>query len=273
MSKGSTPTTQSSTVTAEPSEFVKPYYQEALGQAQQLYQSDVPQYFPQATYVPFSGQTEAALRLQEQRALSGSPLLGSSQQEIQNILSGQYLDPSTNPYLQQAFQRAAGDVQSQLGSMFAKGGRYGSAAMAETAGRRMGDLASQIYGGAYQQERARQLQAAQMAPQLAALDYADIGQLAQVGQQREAMSEAQLADAMQRFQFEQQKPYTKLREYLASIGAPTSQQTVSAQPIYRNLGANLLSGAMGGGYLGNLAGLSTGGTLGAAGIGGLLSLL
>ena len=270
MSKGSQPTQQASTVTAEPSEFVKPYYEEALGQAQQLYQSDVPQYFPEATYTPFSGQTEAALQLQEQRALAGSPLLGSSQQEIQNILSGQYLDPATNPYLQQTFQRAAGDVQSQLGSMFAKGGRYGSAALAETAGRRMGDLASQIYGGAYQQERQRQLQAAQMAPQLAALDYADIGQLAQVGQQREAMEEAKLADAMQRFQFEQQKPYTKLREYLASIGAPTSQQTVSQQPIYRNLGANLLGGALGGAQLGSLAQLSPMGTLGAAGVGGLL---
>ena len=272
MSKGSQPTQQASTVTAEPSEFVRPYYEEALGQAQQLYQSDVPQYFPEATYVPFSGQTEAALQLQEQRALAGSPLLGSSQQEIQNILSGQYLDPATNPYLQQTFERAAGDVRSQLGSMFAKGGRYGSAAMAETAGRRMGDIASQIYGGAYERERQRQLQAAQMAPQLAALDYADIGQLAQVGQQREAMEEARLADAMQRFQFEQQKPYTKLREYLASIGAPTSQQTVSQQPIYRNLGANLLGGALGGAQLGSLAGLGTGGTLGAALGGGLLGL-
>ena len=75
---------------------------------------------------------------------------------------------------------------------------------------------------------------------------------------------------MQRFQFEQQKPYTKLREYLASIGAPTSQQTVSQQPIYRNLGANMLSGAMGGGYLGSLipglgpmAGAIGGGLLGA----------
>ena len=271
MSKGSQPTQQASTVTAEPGEFVKPYYEEALGQAQQLYQSDVPQYFPQATYTPFSGQTEAALQLQEQRALAGSPLLGSSQQEIQNILSGQYLDPATNPYLQQTFQRAAGDVQSQLGSMFAKGGRYGSAAMAETAGRRMGDIASQIYGGAYEQERQRQLQAAQLAPQLAALDYADIGQLAQVGQQREALEEAKLADAMQRFQFEQQKPYTKLREYLASIGAPTSQQTVSQQPIYRNLGANLLGGALGGAQLAGLVPGMTGG-MGAIG-GGLLGAL
>ncbi len=270
MSKGSQPTQQATTVTAEPSEFVKPYYEEALGQAQQLYQSDVPQYFPQATYTPFSGQTEAALQLQEQRALAGSPLLGSSQQEIQNILSGQYLDPATNPYLQQAYERAAGGVKSDIASQFARAGRYGSGAMTETLGKSLGDIASQIYGGAYQQERARQLQAAQLAPQLAQQDYAAISQLAQVGQTREGLQEATLADAMQRFQFEQQKPYTKLREYLASIGAPTSQQTVSQQPIYRNLGANLLGGATGGAYLGSLvpgigpmAGAIGGGLLGA----------
>jgi hypothetical protein len=153
--------------------------------------------------------------------------------------------------------------------------------MTETMGRSLGDIASQIYGGAYQQERSRQLQAAglapsvaqavtglvsdpyqqerqrqlqtaQLAPGLSEQDYADISRLAQVGQTREGLQEAVLSDAMQRFQFEQQKPYTKLREYLASIGAPAGQQTVSAQPIYRNLGANLLSGATGGAYLGSL---------------------
>ena len=256
MSKGSAPTQQTATTSYEPSEFIKPYLTEALGGAQQLYQSDVPQYFPEATYVPFSGQTEAAMQLQEQRALAGSPLLGSAQTEIQNILSGQYLDPATNPYLQQTFQRAAGDVQSQLGSMFAKGGRYGSGAMAETAGQRLGDLASQIYGGAYQQERARQLQAAQLAPQMAQQDYADIAKLAEVGRSREGLQEAALADAMQRFQFEQQKPYTKLREYLASIGAPTSQQTVSQEPISRNLAGGLLSGAVLGAGLGQDVGFN-----------------
>ena len=304
MSKGSTPTQQSSTVISEPSEFVKPYYEEALKGAQQLYRSDVPQYFPEATYVPFSGQTEAALRLQEQRALAGSPLLGQAQQQVSDVLTGQYLDPTqnialqtgmqqagllspiqaeiaktaaggyldpaANPYLQQAYQRAAGDVTSSLASQFAKAGRYGSGAMTETLGKSLGDIASQIYGGAYQQERARQLQAAQLAPQLAQQDYADITRLAQVGQSREGLQEAALADAMQRFQFEQQKPYTKLREYLASIGAPAAQQTVSMQPQYRNLGANLLGGALGGAQLGSLAQLSPMGTLGAAGIGGLL---
>jgi hypothetical protein len=270
MSKGSSPTQQAATQSVEPSEFVRPYYEEALTSAQDLFRSDVPQYFPEATYVPFSGQTEAALQLQEQRALAGSPLLGAAQQEVQNILSGQYLDPATNPYLQQTFERAAGDVRSQLGSMFARGGRYGSAAMAETAGRRLGDLAANIYGSAYERERARQAAAPTLAAQLAQQDYGDIQQLAQVGQAREGLQEAALADAMQRFQFEQQKPYTKLREYLASIGAPASQQTLTQTPIYRNLGANLLGGALGGAQLGSLAGLGTGGTLGAAVGGGLL---
>jgi hypothetical protein len=256
MSKGSAPTQQTATTSYEPSEFIKPYLTEALGGAQQLYQSDVPQYFPEATYVPFSGQTEAAMQLQEQRALAGSPLLGSSQQEIQNILSGQYLDPSTNPYLQQAYERAAGGVQSDIASQFAKAGRYGSGAMTETLGKSLGDIASQIYGGAYQQERARQLQAAQLAPQLAQQDYADISRLAQVGQSREGLQEAALADAMQRFQFEQQKPYTKLREYLASIGAPYAQQTVTAEPISRNLAGGLLSGAVLGAGLGKDVGFN-----------------
>jgi hypothetical protein len=256
MSKGSAPTQQTATTSYEPSEFIKPYLTEALGGAQQLYQSDVPQYFPEATYVPFSGQTEAAMQLQEQRALAGSPLLGSSQQEIQNILSGQYLDPSTNPYLQQAYERAAGGVQSNIASQFAKAGRYGSGAMTETLGKSLGDIASQIYGGAYQQERARQLQAAQLAPQLAQQDYADISRLAQVGQSREGLQEAALADAMQRFQFEQQKPYTKLREYLASIGAPYAQQTVTAEPISRNLAGGLLSGAVLGAGLGKDVGFN-----------------
>ena len=120
----------------------------------------------------------------------------------------------------------------------------------------MGDLASQIYGGAYQQERARQLQAAQLAPQMAQQDYADIAKLAEVGRSREGLQEAALADAMQRFQFEQQKPYTKLREYLASIGAPTSQQTVSQEPISRNLAGGLLSGAVLGAGLGKDVGFN-----------------
>ena len=56
MSKGSAPTQQTATTSYEPSEFIRPYLTEALGGAQQLYQSDVPQYFPEATMLVLAGQ-------------------------------------------------------------------------------------------------------------------------------------------------------------------------------------------------------------------------
>ena len=99
MSKGSTPTNVTTTTSAEPSEFVKPYVTEAFDQAQDLFQSNVPNYYPQQTYTDFSPQTETALQLAQARALN-NPLLSSSQNEINSILQGDYLSPTTNPYSQ-----------------------------------------------------------------------------------------------------------------------------------------------------------------------------
>ena len=46
MSKGSNPTNVTTTTSAEPSEFIRPYYTEAIDAAQDLYQSALPIYFP-----------------------------------------------------------------------------------------------------------------------------------------------------------------------------------------------------------------------------------
>ena len=86
MSKGSNPTNVTTTTSADPSEFVKPYLSEAFGQAQDLFQSATPNYYPNQTYTDFAPETNAALQLQTARALQGNPLLGSSQNEINNIL-------------------------------------------------------------------------------------------------------------------------------------------------------------------------------------------
>jgi hypothetical protein len=102
---------------------------------------------------------------------------------------------------------------------------------------------------------------------MAQADYQDINQLYQVGQAQESYQQAALADAMQRYNFQQNLPAAKLQSFLsAAYGAPMGQQTT--QPIYRNPTANILGGAALGGALG-------GGPLG-AGIGagaGLLGLL
>ncbi len=268
MSKGSNPQNITTTVANEPSEFVRPYLTEAVGQAQDLFQSNTPNYFPSQTYAGFAPETTAALNLASTRALN-NPLLGSSQTEINKILQGDYLDPSSNPYLSQLYEQMAGDVTSGVQSQFTKAGRLGSSANQETLARELGNLATKVYAPNYQQERANMMAATQLAPQLAQADYQDIQALGGVGQTREAMEMAQIQDAMARFDFEQQKPYYKLREYLASIGASVPQTTATTKPVFRNTGAGLLGGALQGAELAGLVpgmgagwGAAAGGLLG-----------
>lgn len=64
------------------------------------------------------------------------------------MLNGQYLDPSSNPYLHDTFNQAANAVQNKLGSEFAGYGRNPTASTAAQADQ-MNQLATQIYGGAY----------------------------------------------------------------------------------------------------------------------------
>ena len=265
MSKGSNPQNITTTTSSEPSEFVKPYVTEAFDQAQNMFQSASPNYYPNQTYTNFSPQTETALQLAQTRALN-NPLLNSSQNEINSILQGDYLSPTTNPYSQALYNQMAGDVTSGVQSQFSKAGRLGSAANQEVLAGELGDLANQVYGNQYNQERANMMSATQLAPGIAQADYQDIEALGGVGQTRENMEMAQIQDAMARFDFEQQKPYYKLREYLGSIGASVPQTTSVTKPQFRNTGAGLLGGAMQGYQLGQNFGM---GGLGAIG-GGLL---
>ena len=269
MSKGSNPQNVTTTTSSEPSEFIRPYYTQAIEAAQDLYENpDIPSFFPNNTYVDFAPETDAALQLASARAIQGNPLLGSSQTEINKILQGDYLSPTTNPYSQALFNQMAGDVTSQVQSQFSKAGRLGSGANQEILSRSLGELANKVYGDQYNRERQNQVAATQIAPQLGEMDYNDIARLQQVGQEREALEMAKLQDAIARYDYGQQQPYIKLNQYLGSLGAAVPSTTVSTQPVFRNTGAGLLGGAMTGANIANMIpGLRTG--MGAIG-GGLL---
>ena len=267
MSKGSNPTNVTTTTRSEPSEFVKPYVTEAFDQAQNLFQSSTPNFYPNQTYTDFAPETTASLNLATQRALN-NPLLASSQNEINSILQGNYLSPTTNPYSQALYNQIAGDVTTGVQSQFSKAGRLGSGANQEILARELGKVGTQVYGDQYNRERENMVNATALAPQLAQADYSDIQALAGVGATKEGMEMAKIQDAMARFDFEQQKPYYKLREYLGSIGANVPTTTANTQPVFRNTAGGLLGGALTGVDIASkIPGLSTG--MG-AGIGGLL---
>jgi hypothetical protein len=75
-----------------------------------------------------------------------------------------------------------------------------------------------------------QNQAVMNAPGLAQADYADISQLANVGKTAEDYQKTALQADIDRFNFEQNKPYQKLSAYLgAAYGAPMGQVSTTTQ--------------------------------------------
>jgi hypothetical protein len=76
------------------------------------------------------------------------------------------------------------------------------------------------------------MEATRNAPAMAAQDYADIQRLLTVGGAREQQQAAELQDAINRYNFEQNLPAMKLQQYAGLIyGAPQGQiVTQSATP-------------------------------------------
>jgi hypothetical protein len=213
---------------------ILPYITYGLGEAQNLYKADSPEYYPDATYVPASESTQDALRMASNRAVIGNPLVPAAQAQQLSTISGDRLSAG-NPYFSAMMASAATPAVNEfnkairdIGSRTAASGRYGSGAMGEMESQASENLANSLTNRAaelaysnFGAERARQDAAIAQAPQMAAADYSDIQQLMNVGQQQEDYSRQALQSDIGRFEFEQNKPYTKLQSYLsAAYGAP-----------------------------------------------------
>ena len=222
--------------------MLKPYITYGLNEAQQLYQSDSPQYYGGQTYVSPSQNTQYALQAAQNRALTGNPLLRQAQGQQADVVGGQYLQ--NNPYFNQALAGAAQGATQTYNDAIARAqgsasmaGRYGSGVsadiqnraantLASTLANKYGELAYQNYGD----ERARQEAAAGRAPMLAEADYGDINKLLQVGQSQEDYAKTALQADIDRFNFQQNAPYAKLQTFLSSAyGAPQGSVTTTSQ--------------------------------------------
>jgi hypothetical protein len=228
---------QTSKTTTSIDPAIKPYVTYGLEEGKRLYESGTPTFFPGQTYVSPSQATQSALNMAQERAMAGSPLVRSAQAEQLATIQGR----GVNPFLEGALagvNRQAGNVftenvqnlQSKASSM----GRYGSAAQAEQEAmaqdvfaRALAEQGGQLAYGSAEAERARQIAAAQAAPAMAATDYADIQKLLTTGQAQEQYSSAELQDAINRFNFEQNLPQMKLNQFANLFSSvPQGTQTV-----------------------------------------------
>lgn len=239
--------------------------------------------------------------------------INTGQDALQQTAGGGML--GSNPYLDQQFGAASDALTRQyeqsvmpgINATFGGGGRTGSGAhqqaMAnsqQALGNQLGNMGAQIYGGAYESERDRQMGAAStlqdvglggigalgdmysgidqsraragaLAPTMAGLEYGNIDRLAGVGQAVSGQQRDILQDQMNRFSFYQDTPYNNLNWYANLVGGQNYGGMQSVDSGTNRFGT-ALGGAMAGAGVGSAFGpWGTGIGAGIGLLGGLFS--
>jgi len=296
---GSSSGTQTTTQTAQPWGPLAGASQFGIQQAGGLYNAGPTTYFPGQTYASRDPYTNQAYGMVADRATGGSPVTQAGGALATNTLQGNYLNQNPafqnlaetasggmlggNPHIDAVYNRAAEQVSDGVNSQFVGAGRTGSGYHAKMMGDSLGDMASDMYfqnyaqeranqlsannmlSNAYSGERGRQMQALGMSPQLAAADYQDAYQLAELGAGNEAFAQQGINEQIARHDYGQNAQIDLLNRYLAQIsGAPGGQTQTTVQPTYSNPLGSATGGALAGYQLsgGNPYGALVGGGLG-----------
>lgn len=266
-----------------PPAWAVPYFQNYMNRAQNLSNQPFQQYSG-PTYAGMTGYQQQGLSNIAERAQSGSPINQAAGQELTNTLTGGYLN-SGNPYMDALVDKSQGDVirgyqQSvipQLDMIAARSGSFGNSGADQQALNaqrqlvsQLGDISTQIRGGAYENERNRMQGAVGMAPTIANQDYVDANALLNAGGYQQQQSQAQMDDARARFEEARDGPLRQLNIMGGALGQNYGSQTSS--PTARgNPAGGALGGALAGAQLGSIVpGIGTGiGAIGGGALGAL----
>ena len=92
-------------------------------------------------------------------------LLNAANTQLQNTISGENLDPLSNPHFAGALNRTMGDVTAKINSQFS-GDNFGSSAHQEWLGRGLTEATLPMLANQFNMERQNQMAATGMAPSL-----------------------------------------------------------------------------------------------------------
>ena len=273
MSKGSNTTVKNVT---DPWSGIQPYLKNAYSAADDIYKGGAPGYYPGNLIAPQSANTQTALQNLGQRGAAGSDITRAAQGQLQDTLSGTYLNGET-PGFQGALNAATRPIIDNytktimpgMDSNFSSAGRYGSGAHAMASGDAagglmdaLGDTTSRMVYQNYGDERNRQIQGMLFAPEMAAQDYKDIAAQGEAGAAEDAYAQAQIDADLAKYNYDANKDYNWTSQYLGLLNGANGGSSTQTGPR-----PNPITGALGGG----IAGLGLGSSL--FGAGGALSSL
>lgn len=172
------------------------------------------------------------------RAINGDPTMQQASQTLQTTLQGGQTNPYLDSLVGKAQQGVANNyntmIKPQMETSMARSGSFGNAGLQQMQGQqqqaaadKMSDIATQMYGQAYNTDRANQMQALQLAPTYGDQAYKDAGQLMNAGNIQQGQQQRGLDFAFQQFQDQQNNPYKKLQTIGGVIGQNTGSTTTS----------------------------------------------
>ena len=185
------------------------------------------------SYSPYSGERYADLTGTQQmgldaiqrRATEGSATVNNAEQALNtNIAGGQ-----TNPYLDSLVAKAQDSVRSQFNTGAVNSGSFGNSGLQEQFQKGLGDVATDMYGAAYETDKNRQLQSIGMAQDFGNQAYTDAGQLLNAGQIQQDQQQQQKDFDYTQFQEQENLPYKQLAAmsgvFGSNLGAASSTES------------------------------------------------
>ncbi len=267
------PSTSTTTTSNAPWSEQQPYLTKLFGESSKLYDSAGPQYYQGSTVAPMNDAQKSGLNSTIGMQGQLQPLDTALQRNTTDTLNGKYLDPSTNPYLAKTYGQAADQVSRTYQTATAPGtsaaytaaGRYGSGARNQSIdqnnralGTSLDNLATNIYGGNYAQERQNQVNTGNNVGQIQQALYQPAQASVNAGNALQGQSQQELQDLVNRWNYNQNLPYQKLAAYQGGVSGnygqqgtstTTGTQSTSSNPFAQLFGG-LLSGASVAGNLG-----------------------
>ena len=199
-------------------------------------------YYPFSTVTERQPYTQMGLDKAAALGMGSSPYREGVGAMADATFRGDYLSPSSNPWLQETFDvgaKSLGDafnrtVMPGIAARYGAAGRVGSPDEMAAYGRAqeglaegLGQFATSLYGGAYDTERNRQIQLAQMAPSLEQARYGGAEALTRSGLLSEDYGQRVLDDWVNRFEFQRDEPDLRLARLSGLLGSPVTGSGVS----------------------------------------------
>jgi hypothetical protein len=237
----------------------------------------------------FTPAQERAFGLTGQMAGAEAQPIAAGLNQANQILSGAYLNPASNPYLQATYNEAAQPMitafrdatEPGIQAEFAKAGSFGGSAQNAAEGlaqqnlaQGLSNLGTNIYGGAYEQGLQNMIREQALLPSMLSGAFTPMQELSAIGGQQQQQGQQALDIAQQNAISQYNWPFQILGQLGAALptavgGAYNSQQTGPNPNAIDPLSGGL-AGLLGvGGLLGALNGGSGINSL----LGGLASLL